>query len=90
MRKFVTALIIGGFSVSAHAEVNIYQQKAEKTKNSIVANVNSRQKIFSDMLNIQLKIDKLRVEIAGTRDAQKREILRKNMALLERQKKALR
>ncbi|WP_254521143.1 hypothetical protein [Escherichia coli] len=45
---------------------------------------------FSNRLKIQLQIDELRAELAGTRDAQKREDLRKKLESLERQKKSLR
>lgn len=74
----------------SHADSNVFQQKAEKTKNGIVADVNARQKMFSNRLKIQLQIDELRAELAGTRDAQKREDLRKKLESLERQKKSLR
>lgn len=46
--------------------------------------------MFSNRLKIQLQIDELRAELAGTRDAQKREDLRKKLESLERQKKSLR
>ncbi|KYS85454.1 hypothetical protein AML34_13955 [Escherichia coli] len=46
--------------------------------------------ILSNRLKIQLQIDELRAELAGTRDAQKREDLRKKLESLERQKKSLR
>ena len=75
---------------ASHADSNVFQQKAEKTKNGIVADVNARQKMFSNRLKIQLQIDELRAELAGTRDAQKREDLRKKLESLERQKKSLR
>ena len=77
-------------SVASHADSNVFQQKAEKTKNGIVADVNARQKMFSNRLKIQLQINELRAELAGTRDAQKREDLRKKLESLERQKKSLR
>ncbi|ENG7946124.1 hypothetical protein ABVF14_005117, partial [Escherichia coli] len=67
-----------------------FQQKAEKTKNGIVADVNARQKMFSKRLEIQLQIDELRAKLAGTRDAKKREDLRKKLESLELQKKSLR
>ena len=54
------------------------------------ADINARQKMFSNRLKIQLQIDELRAELAGTRDAQKREDLRKKLESLERQKKSLR
>ena len=41
-------------SVASHADSNVFQQKAEKTKNGIVADVNARQKMFSKRLEIQL------------------------------------
>ena len=41
-------------------------------------------------LEIQLQIDELRAKLAGTRDAKKREDLRKKLESLELQKKSLR
>ena len=92
MKKCVPVLLFSVISASAasHADSNVFQQKAEKTKNGIVADVNARQKMFSNRLKIQLQIDELRAELAGTRDAQKREDLRKKLESLERQKKSLR
>ncbi len=83
MKKCVPVLLFSvlSASVASHADSNVFQQKAEKTKNGIVADVNARQKIFSNRLKIQLQIDELRAELAGTRDAQKREDLRKNWSL---------
>ncbi len=79
MKKCVPVLLFSvlSASVASHADSNVFQQKAEKTKNGIVADVNARQKMFSNRLKIQLQIDELRAELAGTRDAQKREDLRK-------------
>lgn len=96
MKKCVPVLLFSvlSASVASHADSNVFQQKAEKTKNGIVADVNARQKMFSNRLKIQLQIDELRAELraelAGTRDAQKREDLRKKLESLERQKKSLR
>lgn len=67
-----------------------FSTKGREDKNGIVADVNARQKMFSNRLKIQLQIDELRAELAGTRDAQKREDLRKKLESLERQKKSLR
>ena len=90
MKKCVPVLLFSvlSASVASHADSNVFQQKAEKTKNGIVADVNARQKMFR--LKIQLQIDELRAELAGTRDAQKRDDLRKKLESLERQKKSLR
>ena len=82
MKKCVPVLLFSvlSASVASHADSNVFQQKAEKTKNGIVADVNARQKMFSNRLKIQLQIDELRAELAGTRDAQKNErILRKKI-----------
>lgn len=91
VKKCVPVLLFSvlSASVASHADSNVFQQKAEKTKNGIVADVNARQKMFSNRLKIQLQIDELRAELAGTRDAQ-REDLRKKLESLERQKKSLR
>lgn len=67
-----------------------FNKRPRRQKNGIVADVNARQKMFSNRLKIQLQIDELRAELAGTRDAQKREDLRKKLESLERQKKSLR
>ncbi|WP_339147314.1 hypothetical protein, partial [Escherichia coli] len=77
MKKCVPVLLFSvlSASVASHADSNVFQQKAEKTKNGIVADVNARQKMFSNRLKIQLQIDELRASLAGTRDAQKREDL---------------
>lgn len=76
MKKCVPVLLFSvlSASVASHADSNVFQQKAEKTKNGIVADVNARQKMFSNRLKIQLQIDELRAELAGTRDAQKERI----------------
>ena len=43
-------LVFLSASVASHADSNVFQQKAEKTKNGIVADVNARQKMFSNRL----------------------------------------
>lgn len=50
MKKCVPVLLFGvlSASVASHADSNVFQQKAEKTKNGIVADVNARQKMFID------------------------------------------
>lgn len=89
----VLAVPVAGHAADSNvlkkADKNVFQQKSEKTKNDIVADVNTRQKMFSNRLTIQLQIDELRTELAGTLDAKKREDLRKKLASLERQKNAL-
>lgn len=52
----------------------MFSTKGREDKNGIVADVNARQKMFSNRLKIQLQIDELRAELAGTRDAQKERI----------------
>ena len=45
MKKCVPVLLFSvlSASVASHADSNVFQQKAEKTKNGIVADVNARQ-----------------------------------------------
>ncbi|EHM0485332.1 hypothetical protein KE906_005266 [Escherichia coli] len=49
MKKCVPVLLFSvlSASVASHADSNVFQQKAEKTKNGIVADVNARQKMFT-------------------------------------------
>ena len=56
MKKCVPVLLFSvlSASVASHADSKVFQQKAEKTKNGIVADVNARQKMFSKRLEIQL------------------------------------
>ncbi|WP_000710673.1 hypothetical protein [Escherichia coli] len=91
MKKCVPVLLFSvlSASVASHADSKFFT-KGREAKNGIVADVNARQKMFSNRLKIQLQIDELRAELAGTRDAQKREDLRKKLESLERQKKSLR
>ncbi|XIY75401.1 hypothetical protein AB2F06_27380 (plasmid) [Escherichia coli] len=92
MKKCVPVLLFSvlSASVASHADSNVFQQKAEKTKNGIVADVNARQKMFSNRLKIQLQIDELRAEAGWHQRCPKREDLRKKLESLERQKKSLR
>lgn len=73
MKKCVPVLLFSvlSASVTSHADRNVFQQKAEKTKNGIVADVNARQKMFSNRLKIQLQIYALRAEQGSTSDAKK-------------------
>ena len=83
MKKCVPVLLFSvlSASVASHADSNVFQQKAEKTKNGIVADVNARQKMFSNRLKIQLQIDELRAELAAPEMPKKERICVKNWSL---------
>ncbi|WP_214295215.1 hypothetical protein, partial [Escherichia coli] len=69
MKKCVPVLLFSvlSASVASHADSNVFQQKAEKTKNGIVAEVNASQKMFSNRLKTHLQSKGLRQGRRATR-----------------------
>ena len=90
MRMFIFVLFfLPVFVVSADVGEQL-KNKSQSVSASIVSDVSRTQKAQSNLLNIQMKIDALRVQIAGVTDQVTKKKLQTEMTSLLKQQSQLR
>ncbi|EBC2121949.1 hypothetical protein CWD08_21430 [Salmonella enterica] len=73
---------------TAHADIStVLKKRSDATSSAVVAGVSEQQKIQSEKLKIQLRIDELRTRIGASNDYRERQNLQNELNTLEQKKR---